>query len=228
VKKINFFKSSVISFIFLFVAALSVLSLSSCKKDDSMKDSSVKDSTIKNKSSDNQKKEMDHNMSNMMNKKMDNMMNKMHEMKMTGNLDIDFVTMMIIHHQGAIDMAETEIASGKNEKIKSMAGNIVTDQKKEISTMQNWLDKNKDMKSVSGDNSKKLMASMMGMMNPDMKMSGDTDKDFLAMMIIHHEGAIDMSEVEINSGNNKEIKKMAQEIVKKQKAEMEQMKEWQK
>lgn len=192
-----------------------------------MKDSSMKDSTMKNKSSDNQKK-TEHSMDNMFDKNMSNMMNKMHEMKMTGNMDVDFVTMMIMHHQGAIDMASAEISSGKQENVKSLASNIIKDQKSEIQKMQDWLEKNKDVKGTSGDHSMKLMQSMNSMMNPDMKMSGDTDKDFLTMMIIHHQGAIDMADVELKNGTDSKIKKMAEEIIKKQKTEIAQMKEWQK
>jgi uncharacterized protein (DUF305 family) len=35
---------------------------------------------------------------------------------MTGDFDVDFATMMIEHHQGALDMSEMEIAQGKDEK----------------------------------------------------------------------------------------------------------------
>jgi len=220
-------KSVEISLTMLFIAFASLLIFSSCNKDTDMKNSSMRDSSMKNKTMDNSKEKMDNSMNNMMDKKMNNMMNKMNGMKMSGNTDVDFVSMMIIHHQGAIDMATSEIASGKDENIKLMANNIVQDQQKEIATMQIWLEKNKDKKSTSGDNSKKLMESMNAMMNPDMKMTGDADKDFVIMMILHHQGAIEMAGVEINNGTDQEIKMMAQEILKKQKAEVDQMKEWQ-
>jgi len=161
-----------------------------------------------------------------MDKHMSNMMNKMKEMKMSGNTDVDFVNMMIMHHEGAINMAKTEIESGKDDKIKSMAGNIIKDQQKEIEKMQTWLGKNKDKKSTSGDNSKKLMESMNSMMDPAMKMTGDADKDFVAMMISHHKGAIDMAEVEADKGTDSEIRKMAEDLIKKQKNEIGEMDDW--
>lgn len=231
-KKLNLtsvsFRSPVTFLSFLIVVFFSVSYLSSCKKDTDMKDSTMKDSTMNNKSMDKMGKDktMDNKMNNMQDNKMTDMMNKMNEMKMTGNTDVDFVNMMIIHHQGAIDMASSEVSSGKNADIKSFANDIIKDQTKEIAAMKSWLDKNKDKKSATGDNSRKLMESMNSMMNPDMKMSGDADKDFLTMMILHHQGAIDMSGVEINNGTDPEIKKMSQEIITKQKAEIEQMKKW--
>ncbi|MEO6695888.1 MAG: DUF305 domain-containing protein [Ignavibacteria bacterium] len=224
-KKLNLFKPSFISLSFIFIVFLSVSFVSSCNKNAEMKDTSMKDSLMKNKSMDDMEKKMDKNMdNNMMDKSMSNMMNKMKGMKMTGNTDVDFVNMMIMHHQGAIEMATTEIASGKKENVKSLANNIIKDQQKEIATMQNWLEKNKDKKSTSGDNSKKLMESMDDMMDDNMKMTGDHDNDFLSMMIMHHEGAVDMADVEVDNGTDPEIKKMAQEMINKQKAEIDQMK----
>jgi len=73
----------------------------------------------------------------------------------------------------------------------------------------------------------KLMESMDVMTKHGMKMTGDADKDFVSMMILHHKGAIDMSKVEINGGADPEIKKMAQDIIKKQEAEIKQIEDWQ-
>jgi len=230
-KKSNLFKPSFISLSFIFIVFLSVSFFSSCKKDADMKDTSMKDSSMKNKSTENMEKktenEANNKMDSMSDKSMSKMMNKMKNMKMSGNTDVDFVNMMIVHHQGAIDMATTEITSGKDENMKTMANNIIKDQQKEIATMKSWLEKNKDKKSTSGDNSKKLMESMDDMMDHDMKMTGDPDKDFVSMMIMHHEGAIDMAEVEVDNGTDPQIKKMAQEIINKQEAEIKQMKDWQ-
>lgn len=187
----------------------------------------MKDSSMKNKSADDMGKKTDTDMNTMLDKKMSNMMDKMNKVKMTGNTDVDFVNMMIIHHQGAIDMAVSEHATGKHENIRAMSDKVIQDQQKEIETMQSWLEKNKDKKSTSGDNSNKLMESMKSMMNPDMKMTGNTDQDYVSMMILHHMGAIDMAGVEIKYGTDPEIKKMAQEIIKNQKTEIEEMKLWQ-
>ncbi|MCY7361558.1 MAG: DUF305 domain-containing protein [Ignavibacteria bacterium] len=215
----------------VFIVFLSMLILSSCKKDTDMKDSTTKDRSMKDNYADTMQKNMDKNMSSnkndMMDNQMSNMINKMNDMKMSGNTDIDFVNMMIIHHQSAIDMSNSEVSSGKNESIIKMANNIIKDQQKEIEIMQKWLDKNKDYKKdASTEGGMKLMMSMKAMMEPDMKMSGNTDKDFTSMMILHHKGAIDMSEVELQYGTDPEIKKMAQDIIEKQKAEIKQMEDW--
>lgn len=63
--------------------------------------------------------------------------------KGTGNADWDFVTMMISHHQGAVDMAKVEVQYGKDPALKKMASKIVEDQEKEIRLMKTWLDTHK-------------------------------------------------------------------------------------
>jgi hypothetical protein len=70
---------------------------------------------------------------------------KMHEgmdITFTGDTDADFVRGMIPHHQGAIDMAKTAIAFGKDPAVKKLAEEIVKAQEGEIALMQEWLKKN--------------------------------------------------------------------------------------
>ena len=63
----------------------------------------------------------------------------MHSAGYTGEPDHDFVTMMIPHHQGAIDMAKALLLYGKDEQLKRLAQEIITDQESEIQLMQLWL-----------------------------------------------------------------------------------------
>ena len=58
---------------------------------------------------------------------------------MNGVAEHDFVTMMIPHHQGAIDMAEVELKHGKDPKVRKLAQDIIKAQKREIAQMQAWL-----------------------------------------------------------------------------------------
>ena len=74
---------------------------------------------------------------------MTGMMRNMDAMKMTGDTDRDFATMMKIHHQGAIDMAEMELKSGKDAKMRAMAKRIIEAQQKEIKAFDQWLGKRK-------------------------------------------------------------------------------------
>ena len=53
--------------------------------------------------------------------------------------------------------------------------------------------------------------------------SGDVDHDFAAMMIPHHQGAIDMALLELQYGKNTRLKRLAQEIIVTQRQEIEVM-----
>ena len=74
-----------------------------------------------------------------MGKSMEDMHNKMTTMRMTGNPDIDFAMMMVAHHQGAIDMAQAEIDTGKDPAMIKEAKKIIVAQKKEIAQFETWL-----------------------------------------------------------------------------------------
>ena len=62
-------------------------------------------------------------------------------MAFTGNVDADFVKHMIPHHQGAIDMAKTVLAFGKDPEVRAVAESIVKVQEAEIARMKEWLQK---------------------------------------------------------------------------------------
>ena len=54
----------------------------------------------------------------------------------SGDADRDFASMMIPHHQGAIDMALAELRYGRNERLKRLAQEIIIEQQQEIAVMQ--------------------------------------------------------------------------------------------
>jgi uncharacterized protein (DUF305 family) len=54
----------------------------------------------------------------------------------SGDVDRDFVSMMVPHHQGAIDMAMAELRYGHNELLKRMAQEIIVTQQQEIAAMR--------------------------------------------------------------------------------------------
>jgi hypothetical protein len=66
---------------------------------------------------------------------MDKMMAGM-TVKRSGDVDQDFVAMMIPHHQGAIDMAQAELRHGTNERLRRIAQEIIVEQQQEIVAMR--------------------------------------------------------------------------------------------
>jgi hypothetical protein len=66
------------------------------------------------------------------------------------------------------------------------------------------------------------MSRMMANMNA--KPTGDADRDFVAMMVPHHQGAVDMAVAELRFGKDETLKRIAQEIIVEQRQEIEAMK----
>jgi len=56
--------------------------------------------------------------------------------KPTGDIDADFVAMMVPHHQGAIDMAVAVLRYGRNAQIRRLAQEIIVTQQEEIAAMR--------------------------------------------------------------------------------------------
>src|ERR1700733_7710705 len=64
---------------------------------------------------------------------------------------------------------------------------------------------------------KKMMADMM--ITP----SGDVDRDFVAMMVPHHQGAVDMAKAELKYGHNAQLRRLARQIVINQQQQITEM-----
>ncbi len=158
---------------------------------------------------------------------MNTMMNKMSGMKMTGDFDMDFATMMIDHHQGAIDMSEEELKTGRDAAMKSMAQNIITAQKEEQNRLRGIL---KNVKPMTMDMGKheELFVETKAMANDmkTMQMTKNTDQNFARMMIFHHESAIKMAKAETSHGMNADLKGIAKKMIADQTKEIEEFKKW--
>ena len=151
--------------------------------------------------------------------------------------DVAFAQNMIKHHQQAIMMAAWADSRAAAADVKQLAGKIREAQQPEIDTMNGWLaawGRPAPMPSMSMGTE----SSMPGMdhgsmpgemtqedMNKLMSAQGAAfDKQFLTMMISHHEGAIQMAQKEVAQGSNPDAKALAQKIVTDQQAEITTMK----
>ena len=149
--------------------------------------------------------------------------------------DVTFAQSMIKHHQQAIMMAALADSRAADADVKELAGKIREAQKPEIDTMNEWLTawgQAAPMPSMGMESSMPGMdhGSMPGeMTEEDMKKLSSAkgaafDKQFLTMMISHHEGAVQMAQQEVAQGSNPDAKALAQKIVTDQQAEITRMK----
>ena len=76
-------------------------------------------------------------------KSMSSAMNQMKSMQMRGDVDKDFATMMMHHHEHGVAMAKMEVEHGMSSKLKQMAQKSITKQNQEIKELKNWLDGNR-------------------------------------------------------------------------------------
>jgi uncharacterized protein (DUF305 family) len=82
--------------------------------------------------------------------------------------------------------------------------------------------------SGSSPSSKAFQAADEKMMHDMMRpMSGDADRDFVAGMIPHHQGAVEMAKIELQYGKDPAMRRLATNIVKSQEKEIGEMKAWQ-
>lgn len=137
-----------------------------------------------------------------------------------------FAEMMIPHHQQAVDMSDLALKKSTNPSILNLAQRIKDAQSAEIVQMKSWLD---------GESSNSMMSdhsghSMGGMLTEEefSKLESATgiefDKLFLEGMIVHHEGAIDMSRM-IKDTPTEEVNIFGLNVVEVQSAEIREMKE---
>lgn len=156
---------------------------------------------------------------------MDEMMDKMHAPKSTGNNDADFSKMMIEHHIGAVKMSELLLNKGKDSELKAFAQKVIAAQNKEIELMKKFQNKTE----LSPDREQfqtALNQSMGAMMNKEIKVYEDIDRNFAAQMIPHHQSAVDMAKVYLKYGQEKELLQLSEDIVREQSLEITQLKNW--
>jgi uncharacterized protein (DUF305 family) len=127
-------------------------------------------------------------------------------------------------------MSVEEIAKGTDEQIKTMAQNIVTAQKTEIKQLQQFINSykvpaEKNKNGAMHNELNEAMKTMMDKMN-SIQLTGNSDKDFVMMMIAHHESAVKMADDEIVYGKQSELKKMAQKMSADQSKEIANFKAW--
>jgi len=138
-------------------------------------------------------------------------------------VDIMFAQMMIPHHQQAIDMSALAESRALSPEVKALASKISAEQGPEIEQMRSWL------KAANAPTEMGHQMSMDGMLS-DAELErltnasgAEFDELFIIGMIAHHEGAIEMAQMVVDS-KNLEARELGAAIIKMQTLEIAELK----
>jgi uncharacterized protein (DUF305 family) len=154
---------------------------------------------------------------------------EMDAMQMTGDSDDDFATMMMMHHQGAINMGTKELEKGDVAELKTMAQTMIDMQQAEIAELETFLATHTPVSSATGIEWGMEAMAAMEIMTKDADLqiiTGDTDNDFAVLMIQHHRSATAMAQSLLHHGHHDELKTMANKMIEDQNMEMQKLQEW--
>ena len=145
--------------------------------------------------------------------------------------DVEFAQMMIVHHEGALEMAELAVERASTEEVRALAERIAAAQGPEIELMSGWLE--------TWDEELPAEAQHGGMDHGGMDMDGmdqeaamatlaelegaEFDRTFLELMVAHHRGAVEMAQAQIGEGADPDALALARTIRDDQNIEITEM-----
>ncbi|MFD7974810.1 DUF305 domain-containing protein [Streptomyces sp. NPDC059071] len=141
--------------------------------------------------------------------------------------DVMFAQMMIPHHEQALQMAKLADGRAEDAEIKQIVAAVEKAQDPEIQKMKSWLKAWGKPESAAGGHGGHAMAGMLSdadMTDLAAAKGKEFDRKFAELMIAHHEGAVEMAKTEQKDGKDPEAKKVADDVVRTQAAEIAQLK----
>ncbi|USR90895.1 DUF305 domain-containing protein [Phormidium yuhuli AB48] len=147
--------------------------------------------------------------------------------------ELRFLDAMIIHHEGAIDMAEEALEKSEREEVRQLSQEIIESQEDEIAQMEQWRDEwhadapeERQMYDAQMSQTVEMDETTKSAMQMDMELGGadeDFDLRYINAMIAHHEGALDMARQAMENSDEPELQAFAQTVIETQTAEIQEM-----
>jgi uncharacterized protein (DUF305 family) len=144
-----------------------------------------------------------------------------------GDPDHHFAMMMIMHHEGAINMANIELKDGRDATMRKMAHLIIQKQTQDINELKAFLEGH-----LKGTVNHEFNIKMeMSMENLDQSkalqsINGNVDHDFATIMLSHRQNAMEMADLIIQYGRDPEIVALAREMKDDQEMEIAEFQVW--
>ena len=136
--------------------------------------------------------------------------------------DRAYLSMMIPHHQAAVEMARAALPVSRDATVKAWANAVIKDQTREITQMNTLL---KSMGGVNTAMANQMKSSMSGMADM-VKKSKTPDVAFVQGMLPHHASAIDMANLALQQGQDARVLSLAKTIITAQAKEMLDYRTW--
>lgn len=136
--------------------------------------------------------------------------------------DRAFLSVMISHHQMAVDMARVELTRGRDALVRGWAQDIIDEQTREIAEME------RELATLGGPDTRlqALLRSRMSGMTEMLRTAANPDRMFLEMMVPHHGGANDLATLELERGEDKDVLRLAKQILTSQADQMHDFRDW--
>ena len=115
--------------------------------------------------------------------------------------DIMFAQMMIPHHQQAVDMGTLAETRAENPEVKALAAQIKAEQAPEIEQMKGWLEAANASENMGHDMGMGGMLTDAQLLALENSTGNAFDRLYVAGMIAHHQGAIQMAKMVVGSAN---------------------------
>ncbi|PTA69268.1 DUF305 domain-containing protein [Deinococcus arcticus] len=136
--------------------------------------------------------------------------------------DRAYLSMMIAHHQGAVDMARAVQGRVKDAQVKAWVAAVIRDQSREISVMTGWLS---GLGGVDTARRDQMAGHMKGMVAP-LKTAANPDRAFVQGMRPHHASALEMASLALQNSGDSRILKLSRDIITGQAAELYAFQVW--
>lgn len=133
--------------------------------------------------------------------------------------EIAFLSMMIAHHEGAVEMAEWILERSSAPGVWVAAQEILAAQGREIALMEGWL---KGWYGQGDEEATDAMREEMITMMEEMLSGDDADRAFLQGMSAHHNSAIDMAQLALVRATHPRLRELAERIIQNQAQEIAQ------
>lgn len=138
------------------------------------------------------------------------MMDRIKTYKFVYDPDIDFAALIKIHHRTAVEMAQREKEWSKKPEMVKLAKEMISTESGEIERLEGYEDTHKPERNTHAffDEARKLLSDEQ---RPNE--TGNIDRVFARLMIIHHKSAIAISELYLKYSSDSSMKTTAEEII---------------